>query len=311
MLFPICVESIEFVFVKSKVARIETDAGHVLLRFIFRDDMCPVILGLDGKPITNNASFKDLVLSWEAWRPPATGYDPVAGLNPEKYALTLRCLNGSVRCLSDAILDRPWACYPLRIPDVPGAAAEMLYIGLLLGDVVARQTITTLLDRQIKEGQNLPEDYSSLESHEWSAIKDWLESEDIPENPIQEILDGKTRYHTLLRSCVTMALTTIDWANARICRRAQLPDPERIRVTPKSFPSLIDDFAHGKRSATLVRIPAALHWLMHHQTVLPGKAWKLLDEVGLLQRRDGRVIENHYDNRQESPYGRLEDHLIY
>ncbi len=305
------VESVEFVIVKSKVAKIETDAGHVLLRFIFRDDKCPVILDPEGHPIANHASFKDLVLSWEAWRPPGTGYDPVAGLDPETYALTMRGFNGSVRCTADAILDRPWTCYPLQLPDVPDAAAEMLYVGLLLGDVVARQTITTLLDRQIKEGQNLPEDYSTLDSAEWAALKDWLEGEDIPENPIQEILDGKTRYHTLLRSCVTMALTTIDWANARIYRRALLPDPERIRVTPESFPSLVDDLAHGKRSAMLARIPGALHWLTRHQTVIPGRAWRLLDDVGLLQHRDGRVIEHHYDNRQESPYGRLEDHLIY
>ncbi len=39
-----CVESVEFVMVKSKVAKVETDAGHALLRFIFRDDKRPVIL---------------------------------------------------------------------------------------------------------------------------------------------------------------------------------------------------------------------------------------------------------------------------
>jgi hypothetical protein len=305
------VESVEFVMVKSKVGNVETDAGHALLRFVFRDDNRPVILSNEGNPIANNASFNDLVLSWEAWRPPRAEFDPVAGLDPETYALALRCFNGSVRCTADAILDRPWTCYPLQVPDVPNAADELLYVSLLIGDAVARQTITTILNRRIEEDRNLPEDYSSLATNEWVEIKDLLERENIPENPLQEILDGKIRYHLLLRSCITMALTMIDWANVRIHHRAELPEPRRIRVTPESLPNVIDNLAQGKRSSVLARIPAALHWLTNHQTVIPGKAYKLLDEVGLLQRRDGRVVEKHYDNRRESPYGRLEDHLIY
>ena len=107
------VESAELVTVISKVAGRETPAGHAMLRFIFRDDRRPVVLGPEGAPLGHNASVEDLVLSWEAWRPPEAPFDPLKGLDPRTYALTPRCLLGSVRCVTDSLLDRPWHCYPL------------------------------------------------------------------------------------------------------------------------------------------------------------------------------------------------------
>ena len=58
-------------------------------------------------------------------------------------------------------------------------------------------------------------------------------------------------------------------------------------------------------------MPAALHWLMTNQTVIPGKAYELLDEVGLLQRENGTIKKIHYDNHHKTPYGEIADHLIY
>jgi hypothetical protein len=69
--------------------------------------------------------------------------------------------------------------------------------------------------------------------------------------------------------------------------------------------------ASGKRSAILLRAPAALHWLMTNQTVIPSKAHQLLDEVGLLRRVDGKIQESHFDNRRNAPYGPVSNHLIY
>lgn len=305
------VESVEFVTVLSKVGKVETEVGHAQLRFVFKPDHRPVILDNSGRPMANNATLEDLVLSWEAWRPPRAGFDPFAGLDPSTYALTMRAFHGPVRYLTDWMLDRPWVCYPLRMPAVPHAADEFLYVGLLLGDTVARHTISEILDRKIEQDRNLPEDYAEPEVEEWKQLKETIENENLPENPIQDILGGKTRYHLILRSCVTMALTTLDWANVRVHRRAGLPDPPRIRVTPEALPALLDDLVRGKRSSTLVRIPSALHWLIHHQTVIPGRAYKALDDVGLLQHRLGEVLRIAYEDRQETPYGRLRDHIIY
>jgi hypothetical protein len=265
----------------------------------------------EGDPIANNAAIKDLVLSWEAWRPPIAGFDPMAGLDPETYALTMRCFSGAVRCMTDAILNRPWVCYRLKLPDVPDAANEMLYVSLLLGDAVARQTIAGLLEQRIEEGRNMPSDYGDPESEEWIEVKEQLEQSDIPENPIQEILEGKVRYHLLVRSCITMALTTVDWANVRIHRRGNLGDPPRVKIAPGSIPGMLDNLAQGNRRSALIRVPAALHWVMRNQTVIPGKAHQLLDRAGLLERREGELVKANYDNRNNSPYGRVGDNIIY
>jgi hypothetical protein len=61
----------------------------------------------------------------------------------------------------------------------------------------------------------------------------------------------------------------------------------------------------------LLRIPAALHWVMHNQTVVVGKAPKALADIGLLETRLGRPVRTVYDTRRETPYGALLDHLIY
>jgi hypothetical protein len=309
------IESVEFVFVASKVGRRATNAGHGMLRFIFKEGRGPAILDRTGQPLVHNATIPDLVLSWEAWRPPTAGFDPIEGLDPEKYALTMRGFSGATRCLSDAILDRPWVCYPIRFPDVADAdddfKDELLYVSLLLGDALARQTIGDLLDHHIEETGNVPEDYAEHGGEDWKELRALLEDQRLPENPIGDILDGKVRYHLLERSCITMALMTLDWANLRIHHRANLPEPKRVRVTPKSLPGAIDMLGEKRRRSALLRMPAAIHWLMNNQTVIPGKSYQLLDEVGLLQREKDKIVQTTFDNRDQSAYGPTKGNLIY
>lgn len=305
------VESVEFVMVISKVAGRESPGGHAMLRFRFREDRRPVTLGRDGKPFTNNSVIDDLVLSWEAWRPPLDSFDPVAGLDPSTYALTPRCLAGSVRCLADAVLDRPWHCYPLNLPDVEHAKNELMYVSFVLADAVARQTALGLFEEHLERGRNMPEGYPEAELDEWETLAEETKKAKVPENPIDDILNGKIRYQLLERSCITMALQSVDWANHRIHERAGLGDPRRIRISPETMPAFLSALATGKRTAALLRVPAALHWLMNNHTVIPSHAPKLLEEAGLLQRENGRIVEHHYDNRAHTPYGSISEHLIY
>jgi hypothetical protein len=269
------------------------------------------VLGDSAMAATDDWSLHDLVLSWEAWRPPNAEFDPIAGLDPKKYALTLRAYAGSCRCLADTVLDRPWRCYPLRLPDVPHFAEELLYVSLLLGDAVARHTIAGLLQHRITKQSDAPADYEDPEAEDWEAVMHSLRDQDLPEDPTQDILGGNISYQLLQRSCITMALMSIDWTLVRAYQRAGRNDPPRIRVTPDSIPAMLDELALGHRRAALVRVPAALRWLTGHQTVVPGKSVQLLDEVGLLERDKGRIAMRHYDNRMESPYGKLKDNLIY
>jgi hypothetical protein len=305
------VESAEFVLVMSKLGRFKTKMGHAMLRFIFKPDARPIILDNRGKAVANNAKIQDLVLSWEAWRPPTAHFDPLAGLDPTTYSLTPRCFSGSVRCLTDSILNRPWVAYPLKLPDVPNAADEVLYLGLLLGDALARQTITQLLEVQVK-GDDEAQDRAQAEAEDVVEGEAALEESEIPQNPIRDILDGNLSYHLLLRSCVTMALATIDWANVRIHRRGGLPDPPRIRVAPDSLPTALDEIAEGNMKSAFLRIPGALYWLTKNGSAMPGDSYKVLEEAGLLQTgEDGKIARKDYENRHESPYGCIDDNLIY
>jgi hypothetical protein len=133
----------------------------------------------------------------------------------------------------------------------------------------------------------------------------------VPDNPIEDILNAKVRYQLLERSCITMALQSVDWANQRIHKRAGLGEPRRIRISPKTMPAFLSALAAGRRTAALLRVPAALHWLMTNHTVLPSHAPGLLDEVGLLRRENAQIVKRHYDNRRETPYGSIAEHLIY
>ena len=307
------IESAEFVMVVSKLGRFKTKMGHAMLRFIFKPDARPVILDRHGEAITQHAMVKDLVLSWEAWRPPMAHFDPVAGLDPKTYTLTARCFSGSVRCLTDSILDRPWVIYPLQVPDVPNALDEMFYIALLLGDALGRQTIEQLLDVRVN-GSRTAEKLTEVEVEEMEDAEqkaEEAEEEELPDNPIQEILSGNVSYHLVLRSCVTMALATLDWANVRIHRRGDLPDPPRIRSAPKSLPAALDELAHGNMKSALIRMPGALYWLTKNGSAVPGDAHKVLEEAGLLKKEEGKLVRKDYENRHESPYGCTDDNLIY
>ncbi len=309
--FTASVESVQFVAVTTRVKRRDTPFGHAMLRFIFKEGRRPTILDQQGIPLANDAEVSDLVLSWEAWRPPEASFDPLKGLDPSTYALTPRCLVGAVRCLNDSILNRPWHCYTLKLPDVEHAHDEMLYSCFALADAVARQTVSHLIDRRIGRGQKLYADYSEALDSDWDAIGDYSKGANLPEEPIRDVLDGKIGYQLLERSCITMALLSADWGNHRIHRRAGLPEPRRVEVSPEGMPSFISELVSGERTPLLLRIPAALHWVMHNQTVVVGKAPKALADVGLLETRLGRPVRTVYDTRRETPYGALLEHIIY
>jgi hypothetical protein len=302
------VERAEFVTVTWKVARRETPIGHAMIRFIFREDRRPVILNREGEPFANDAGVEDIVLSWEAWRPPRVKFDPIKGLNPTAYALTPRCMLGNVRCLLDSVLKRPWVCYPLKFPEVENAHNELLYVTLALADAVARQTVASILDRRIERGKFF-EDYPEPEANEWEQLADHCRAAKVPENPIRRVLEGKTEYQLLKRCCVTMALSSVDWANHRIHRRAGT-EGKRLQLAPEAMPALLADLAMGERGTMLTRIPAAIYWLMNNRSALAGKSHEILDQAGLLERKFGRIQKTRYDNRRVTPYGAIADHII-
>lgn len=59
----------------------DTLAGHGQLRMVFNPENCPVILNDAGNPRQPEPYVKDLVFSFEAWRPAGISFNPLAGLD--------------------------------------------------------------------------------------------------------------------------------------------------------------------------------------------------------------------------------------
>jgi hypothetical protein len=272
------VESVEFVMVISKVAGRESPGGHGMLRFTFREDRRPIVLGADGQPFTNDSVLDDIVVSWEAWRPPLSSFDPVAGLDPSTYALTPRCFAGPVRCVADAVLDRPWHCYPLNLPDVENAKNELLYVSLVLADAVARQT-SLASSTSNSQGPQHAEDYPDAESKDWENLAEEARRH-TPENGSVAFSTGASL--PAARALMHAALQSVDWVISDSRgpdwdRRSGSASPESMRPSsPRWQPASARRLSCGC-GAALAREQSA---------VIPARAD--MDEVGLLRREKVR-----------------------
>jgi hypothetical protein len=250
----------------------------------------PLIL---GGPAGDSCDWRlqDLVLSWEAWRPPGDGFDPVAGLDPKKYALSLRAYDGACRYLNDAILDRSWRCYPLQFPDIPDIANELLYVSLLLGDAVARHNDWQHSGSTNRRGMRRA---GGLRGPRCRGVGTSEGCDPRPGSSGRSIECISRRPYQLsadFRSCVTMALTSIGLALARAYNRAG-------RHGPPEFGSLRTRFQGSSRNSRTATgeprcfvFPRLCHWLIpsseRDTRAGPSSCW---DDVGLLERANGKIV---------------------
>lgn len=317
------VSSIEFVMAVSRVLGVDTPGGHGMIRFLFHENARPVVFARNGEPLTNQPEISDLICSWEAWRPPAVAFDGQKGLDPETYALTMRCLHGPERFMNDGLQNRPWLCYPMKLPAIPFATDEILHTCLLLGDSVARHTFARIL-RDPKEGKSVerPADYpvglepSSSEQADWSSVLHRFQAEQPPEGrpPEEEMahaFGGDIGYHLLLRSCITMGLSAIDMGLDRAFRAAAQTNPWRLQVAPGPLPEWIDQLPHADMARIFHHLPQAFSWVAKHHRVIPTAAYQILRDAGLLHRKKGRTVYQYYDLHRRTPYGKLSENLIY
>ncbi len=306
------VMSAEWVLVLQRLLGKDTPAGHGQLRLRFHEDKRPTIVNRDGDPMWPDPHVGDLVFSFEAWRPPGKSFQPLAGLDPSTYALTMRCYAGPQRFLEDGICNRSWVTYPLDFSRHGEALDDLLYTALITGDSLARHTINNLLDSPAVHLELEQPDYPQADPRQIQALQPLLDESLVPEDPIAEISGGEIGYHLLQRSCITMALNVIDTCLHRLHhRRPELGPYESLSVAPRSIPSWISDLAHADRRATLMRLPGAVHWLALNQTVLPDKSYIILQEAGLLETEtDGQSVRHHYTLAGDTPYGRISDSLM-
>ncbi len=306
------VMSAEWVLVHLRLLRKEGPAGHGQLRLKFAPENRPVVLNREGGPMWPDPHLDDLVFSFEAWRPPGSSFQPLAGLDPHTYALTLRCYGGAQRFLEDGVGNHGWVSYPLDFGNRTGALDELLYTALVTGDSLARHTISHLLNEPNVHLNLQQADYPGANKDQIEKLRRLLEQDQIPGNPIAEITGGDISYHLLQRSCITMGLNVIDNCLHRVHHQhPEYGQYNSLSVAPSRIPSWVSELAHADRRGTLMRLPGAVHWLAVNQTVLPDKSYQILEKADLLQRKpDGQLVRHSYTLGGETPYGRLSENLM-
>ncbi|MEO0448439.1 MAG: hypothetical protein AAF191_20435, partial [Verrucomicrobiota bacterium] len=134
-----------------------------------------------------------------------------------------------------------------------------------------------------------------------------LSSENIPSDPVIALMGGsELSYHTLVRSCITQALLTLDLGMERIYQRHNLGPRTRIDVAPEEIPEFIDDLPDATRGKMVSMMPSALYWVAKHQNVIPAKSYQILEDAGLLMEGDGgEPLRYRYAATDMTPYGML------
>ncbi|MEM8954056.1 MAG: hypothetical protein AAGD22_07905 [Verrucomicrobiota bacterium] len=308
------VESVEWNLVISRVKGRDTPRGHAQLRFIFKKDALPVVLDQNGNALHDNAEIDDLVFSWEAWRPPGTRWGMIPGLDPETFALTVRCYDGAERFLNDAVFGHAWACYPLDLPSVPGAERDQLHTCMILGDALARRTAQAILDEDSEYDTGFqPEEIA----HEMAKLRQQFSKDSMPDEPLIYHAGNKDlSYHLLLRSCITQALAAVDLGMEKTFYENDLGERPSLRYIPETLPDWICDLAHGRntenRPSLLAKIGPTIRWLTENSQVIPGNAYRILDEGGLLQHDDkDNLVRFYYRVDLTTPYGAVPINVAY
>jgi len=307
------IESAEFIVVPHDRLGRRALVAHTMLRFVFARGREMQLLTGAGVGTGGDAAVPDLILSWEAWRPPGVAYDALKGLDPQAFDLSLRVYAGAQRFLEDAIIGREWYAYPLELPAGMQGLSELLRVGLVLGDSIARRSLDRLLgeaearwlSRALSSGADRADQLA-----QWERLRQALNDASIPTEPVPG--HRGMGYQTLQRSCVTMTLHMLDVAVERLRATGHaVPDLPRLKLGPNELAPWMEELAHADLFGIFLRAPYALWWLVRHQEVLPRQAVKQLEDAGLLARSGDEVILRHYKLNGETPYGELHDYFIH
>ncbi len=301
------VEAAELILVPPRQLRGRGPIYHVQVRYIFEQGAEPVLLSLADAQTGTNPHVPDLVLSWEAWRPPGTRLGLRTALGIEECGLSLRAYAGAQRYLEDTVRGGRWQAYRLRLPGGRRGLQELLAVSLTLGDGLARHTLAELLDAGEADWlAHAPRTVGEPAAERWQQLKARLRRETDIEDRLAEVPEGAKTYHALLRSCVTLTRYLILLA----ARRAVEHDDSGDRDS-ESFPEVefadpqpwMTDIAGGDLLSIFVCAPTAARFLLGHPESRPGSLPDALDAAGLLERRDGKRVEVVYGRRHVRPYG--------
>jgi len=284
--------------------------GHGQLRFLFDPDERPLALDAQGDSLIGVEYLDDLIVSWEAWRPPRKRWNALEGLDPESYALTLRVYSGAKRFLDDAVRNNPWNCYPLKLPGDRQGAQTLFHTSMLMGDALARRTIRQMIDSgTIAVSTTTLDEYSSEDLEQAANV--FSESE-LPENPVTALVgQADLSYHLVKRSCVTLSLYTVQVALERIYRNLDLGPAPQLKIAPDGMPPWTQELAHADRRELLSLLPGVFLFIARNNYVLPGNAHTTLEDHDLIKRDDdGTPIHYYYHRSTATPWGPIRDNMM-
>jgi hypothetical protein len=307
------VESAEFVVVPHDRLGRRAIVAHAMIRFIFEPGREMQLLSGAGVGTGGDPAVPDLILSWEAWRPPGVPYHALRGLDPRSFDLTMRVYAGAQRFLEDAVMGREWYAYPLHFPAGKEGLNELLRVGLVLGDSVGRRSLDRLLSqaeaRWLDHAPHAADDRPAPRAR-WEKLREALNTAAVPAEPLPG--NHGIGYQTLQRSCITMLLHWIDVAVERLraAGHADAGQRPRLKLGPEELAPWMEELAHADLFGIFMRAPFALWWLVRHQEVLPRQAVRQLNAAGLLERNGSQPVARHYKLAGPTPYGELHDYLL-
>lgn len=259
--------------------------------------------------------LEDLVLSWEAWRPPGVDFHMIRGLDPTTYSLSLRAYSGPQRFLEDALGSRDWYVYTLKLPGGVAGAADLLRVALRLGNEAGQARLEDLLgqagDGNVTNGKK----GNSGTAADWSSVRQALNAlERTKENPAGPDSQPRERtpsgYQTLLRSCGSMLLYSINQTLAEPRQANGAGSPARIpQADLAENPDWMTSLAFASKLRVCWNAPRALLFLKRNPTSIPGWIPGHLDRAGLLEREGGSPRLVHYSMDHATPWGHR-DHLL-
>jgi len=289
---------------------------HGQLRFVFAQDQPVMLLNYGDETMGSDRRIWDLVFSWEAWRPPDAGYDVMTGMDPAAYLLTPRAFSGPQRFLDDALGKRDWFSHRLRLPGGHEGLVELLKTNLALCDGVARHAVSRILDQNEQEWVRLApraDGDSALTLAEWQELREALAPRPVTTDTLINLPERDLAYQTLLRSCATMALYTINVAVDRLIARGLT---DGLDLEHRMLPDLgqqepwMTELADTDLKGIFLRAPAALRFLRANPQAFPRNIPRQLGKAGLLETEDGKTVKLHYRLDGVTPYGTLQENLI-
>ena len=180
-------------------------------------------------------------------------------------------------------------------------------VALALGDGASRHSIVWMIEeaeRKWRE-EGLDSDPDQASAGVWRALKERAGSSSPPVDDPRADMTGKTGYQSLIRSCATMALYTVDLTVARLIEAGRPHEGKRPTQDPEMTdePDWMVELGSADIAGILKRTPQALLFARNNPTIIPGNIPKALEDAGLLFMEDGRVWNRRYSMQGDTPWG--------